>query len=526
MTQPGRAIHGATVADPSHWRESTVGALLAEAVDRWPDRAAVQWPTPKGLASLTWREVWHRATAGAATLISAVDHPAPVAIYSPNSQGWYLSLWAAALSGRPLVPVNPALTGTELRGILADSSATTVLAAQEYRGRNLLDVVAALDIPGLRLCDVDRWTSGNTEESSHNAAVAPRDTFVIQYTSGTTGTPKGAVLSHRACVNAANTMVPAWEPSGHEIYCSPLPLHHISALAAHALALACIGGTYVMLNGFSASQLIDAAARSGATALAGVPTTYWQLLERPRLAEALPDVKLLMVGGTSIPPRLVSRLEQHFGARASVMYGQSEAPAITATRLDDSAAVKSITVGQALPHRELCIVDVATGMPVSVGRVGEIWVRTPIRMDRYLNRPEATSATIDGEGWLHTGDLGSLDADGRLSFRGRLREMIVRGGENIYPREVEAVIETHPDVAQAAVVGLPDPGWGEIVAAAVVPRAGTTLAVEDMSAWVTQRLAQYKRPARWHFVDELPTTVSGKTQKFKIVNTLASNDAT
>jgi fatty-acyl-CoA synthase len=285
--------------------------------------------------------------------------------------------------------------------------------------------------------------------------------------------------------------------------------------------LAAIGGTYVMLAEFSAEQFIDVAAQSGATILGGVPTVYLRVLDEPRLAAMrIPQVRVLMLGGASIPPALVARLEHHFNARVSVMYGQSEAPAITQTRLDDAPSVKANTVGRALPHRELRITDPSTGEPAQLRQIGEICVRTPIRMDGYLHRLDATSDVIDGDGWLHTGDLGSLDADGLLRFHGRLRDMIIRGGENVYAKEIEDAIESHPGVAQAAVVGLPDDHWGEIVAATVVKRAGVRLGPDDLSAWVSHRLAPFKRPEVWHITEELPVTASGKIQKFKIVAAL------
>lgn len=536
MTPATPALQG-NLAGLAQWRAATVGSLLADAVRHWPAGVALQWPTGEGLATLTWQQVWWRATAGATLLRRCSDISAPVAIWAPNSRGWYLSLWAVALSGRPLVPINPALTAAEVRVVLSDSGASTVLAARSYRGRDLLQVARELkaDLPVLsEVWDVEWWCSAqesgarvpDPDDPSVDAS-QPSDAYVIQYTSGTTGAPKGAVLSHRTCVNAAGTILTALELTDHPICCSPLPLHHIGALVAHALALACTGGTYVMLGSFSAPEFLDAAAHSRATHLAGVPTAYLRLLDSPRLAHTpLPDVRVLMLGGASIPATLVSRLERHFGAAVSVMYGQSEAPAITTCRLDDPAWVKANTVGRALPHREMRIIDTVTGAPADPGGIGEICVRTPIRMDHYNNLPDATAAAIDAEGWLHTGDLGFVDADGLLHFHGRLRDMIVRGGENIYAREVEIAIETHPDVAQAAVVGLADPRWGEVIAAAVIPRAGTTICEDDLRAWITPRLAPYKRPTRWHFPDELPTTASGKPQKFKIVDALASAHGT
>lgn len=521
MTRPSTE-HGVSLEALNTWREATVGSLLCDAAAQWPTRAAVQWPVPSGLAALNWKQVWDRAVVGAAQLLSADS--GPVVIFAPNSAGWYLSLWAAALSGRPVVPINPALTPAEVGGILDDCGAPTVLAAREYRGRNLIDVIAEMNIAGVRqLWDVEDWITSTTVEpgGARLPEVGPNDMCLIQYTSGTTGTPKGAMLSHRACVNAAATIAAALEPRGHETLCSPLALHHVGALLGHAVALACVGGTYVMLNGFAPREYVEVAATSRATVLGGVPTIYLRVLEEPALAEVeLPHVRVLMLGGASIPAALVSRLEDHFDAHVAVLYGQSEAPGVTACRLDDPPWAKAGTVGHVLPHREVRIADPAGEQPVPVGDVGEICVRTPIRMERYLNLPDATAAAIDDDGWLHTGDLGALDADGMLYFHGRLREMIVRGGENIYAREIEQAIESHPGVAQVAVVGLPDPEWGETVAAAVVARANETVTADDLSAWVASRLARYKWPTRWHFADEFPLTASGKPQKFRIVEWL------
>jgi fatty-acyl-CoA synthase len=510
------------------WREKTIGGLLDDAARRWPDRVALQWPATDGLAALRWGEIRNLASAGAAVLRNTSAPMAPVAVYAPNSFAWYVTMWAAALAGRSLVPITPALTSQELTHVFADSGASTVLAADTYRGRDLLGLArsAATELASVNeVWRLDHWMGGAPPDDFCDSAL-PSDEFIIQYTSGTTGAPKGVVLSHQACVNAATAMNPALEPGDHEIYCSPLPLHHIGALLAHALAMACIGGTYVMLDGFSAPDFLAAAAQSGATILGGVPTVYLRLLDESRDHPVpLPKARVLMIGAADIPESLIARLEEHFGAAVSVMYGQTEAPAITQTRLGDSTSVKATTVGRAVDYRELHIVDTATAEPLAAGEVGEICVRTCIRMDRYHNLPEATAAAIDADGWLHTGDLGSLDVDGLLRIKGRIRDMIVRGGENIYSREVEDAIESHPDVAQAVVVGLPDHHWGEIVAAAVVPRSGVIIFDEAVTDWVAQRIAPFKRPSLWRFVTDLPMTEFGKPQKFKIVEALMSDDS-
>lgn len=300
-----------------------------------------------------------------------------------------------------------------------------------------------------------------------------------------------------------------------------MPLHHVGASVAHAIALATIAGTYVMLSGFSPKLMIESAQLSRATLLAAVPTVYLGILDDPELAaQNLPDLRVLMLGGASIAPTLVGRMESHFGARVAVLYGQSEAPAITQTRLNDDAHVKANTVGRPLPHRELQIVDRETGIELPDGSVGEVCVRTEVSMDCYLGRPDATAETIDKQGWLHTGDLGAVDSDGLLTFHGRVREVVIRGGENIYSREVENAVSAFPGVLQVAVIGLPDDRWGEIVAAVVVPVTGMSVTESALRQYATRDLAYFKRPERWYIVDDLPVTASGKIQKFKIMETI------
>jgi fatty-acyl-CoA synthase len=519
---------GCAADELNQWRAASVGSVLLDGARVYPDRPALQWMSNAELASLTYRELGMSAATGARTLGEPQSRQ-PVAVWAPNCVAWYVLFWAAALAGRPLVPLNPSLTATEAGALIADSGATMVLATASYRGRGLLDELRSVS-SATTVLDLDDWLNGLLADpvgcvaTTPADSVAPSEPFLIQYTSGTTGSPKGAILSHQACLNAARTIAAQVGPTDHEIWCSPMPLHHVGGSLALALAPAAMGGTFVMVADFSAEAFVEAAVRSGATLLGGVPTLYLRIMESPDLASAaMPALRTLLLGGSSIPPSLVTKMEEHFGVGVLVMYGQSEAPAISATRLDDSAVVKAQTVGRPLAHREIRIADVVSGAELGVDEVGEMWVRTAVRMDGYLNRPEETSATLDARGWLHTGDLGSLDVDGLLHFRGRLTEMVVRGGENIYEREVEIAIESHPGVSQVAVVGLPDERWGEIVAAAVVVRPDAAVDVAGLESHIAERLALFKWPTRWDFMDALPMTASGKPQKFKIVESLAVN---
>ncbi|WP_328354990.1 acyl--CoA ligase [Mycobacterium sp. NBC_00419] len=507
----------------------TVGAVLHAAAQDHPARPALQWFAGGELTSLTWRDMVTLAEAGAAALRTAPHSDAPVALWGPNSPAWVVLFYAAALSGRPLVPINPNLTDAEVAVLLADSRASTVLAAGELVGRGeRLGHGAAGDIEVLDLQD---WygrlavADSVSVDNSGSAHVRPTDPFLIQYTSGTTGTPKGAVLTHAACLEAAHSMALHLRLNDHEIWCSPVPLHHVGGSIAMALAPATMAGTYVMVADFAAGSFVSAAHESRATLLGGVPTLFLRILDDPELSRVqLPALSAVIVGGASIAPDLVQRLELHFGVPAAVFYGQSEGPVLTATDLHDPPSIKADTVGRPLPNRQVRIVDPVSGDPLAVGETGEIVVRTPTAMCEYLNRPDQTAQTIDADGWLHTGDLGCLDATGLLRFRGRLKEMIVRGGENVYAVEVENAIASHPDVDLVAVVGLPDERFGEIVAAAVIPVPGSSLSAEQLTRHVEGTLAPFKRPVRWHITDQLPMTASGKVQKFRIVEAMADED--
>jgi fatty-acyl-CoA synthase len=283
------------------------------------------------------------------------------------------------------------------------------------------------------------------------------------------------------------------------------------------MALASVAGTYVMLTAFDPKVLIDAAAGCGATLIAGVPTVYLGVLDDPQLSErAVPSLRVAMLGGASIAPSLVDRIEKHFDANVAVLYGQSESPAITQTRLDDAPTVKAETIGRPLPGREVRIINTDSGEPARMGEIGELCVRSVTNMSGYLGLPAASAEVIDPDGWLHTGDLCSLDAEGLVRFHGRLRDVILRGGENVYARQVEDAIAALPGVGQVAVLGVPDAKWGEAVAAVVQPVPGATLDLDELRDSVAASLAPFKVPTEWRIMDELPLTASGKIQKFRL----------
>jgi fatty-acyl-CoA synthase len=257
--------------------------------------------------------------------------------------------------------------------------------------------------------------------------------------------------------------------------------------------------------------------------LLGVPTMLVAMLEHPDFSKRdLSAVRVAVSGGSPVPAELVRRVEKEVGAVFSVVFGTTEcSPLITQVRLDDSADDRAETLGQPLPQTEVKVADPATGQSVPVGALGELCARGYLVMKGYHDAPEATEAAIDADGWYHTGDLASMDSRGYFRIEGRLKDMIIRGGENIYPREIEDVLFAHPGVAEAAVVGIPDPHWGEVVAAFIRPAPGESPSEEDLRAHCREHLAPYKTPARWQFVDSFPLTASGKIQKFKLREVLA-----
>jgi fatty-acyl-CoA synthase len=270
------------------------------------------------------------------------------------------------------------------------------------------------------------------------------------------------------------------------------------------------------MPGFEPGLLLDLVESERAAVVGAVPTMLMAAIEQPDLARRdLTSLRCVVSGGSTVPPELVRRIESQLGVRFSIGYGQTESTAfITQTRLDDSPEDRAETLGQPNPQTEVKIVDPATGAVLPTGTIGEICTRGPLVMRGYFDKPEATAAAIEADGWLHTGDLGSMDDRGYCRIAGRLKDMIIRGGENIYPREIEQLLCTHSAVADVAVVGVPDPRWGEQVAAFVRAAPGQTPTTDELFALCREHLAPYKTPRYWEFVERFPMTATGKVQKF------------
>ena len=348
--------------------------------------------------------------------------------------------------------------------------------------------------------------------------VKPTDACMIQYTSGTTGFPKGALLHHRGLVNnGAHTVAIMGVPEGG-VYMGNMPLFHTAGCVLAVLGAVSRHGTLVLVEMFEPGLVLQLMEDYRANGMLGVPTMLVAMLEHPDFATRdLSSVQAICSGGSTVPAALVRKLEAAVGAPFTIVFGQTEcSPVACMTRPDDSIDDKADTLGLPMPGVEVKIVDPDTGETVPVGQLGEFLTRGYHVMHEYFDNPEATAKTIDAEGWLHTGDLCSMDDRGYCKVEGRLKDMIIRGGENIYPREVEELLFKHPSVGEVAVVGLPDDRMGEEVAAFLRPAPGESLDRDALFAYLREHLSPQKTPRLWFEVEAFPLTGSGKIQKFAL----------
>ena len=502
--------------------EQSVGDALRAAAAAAPDRLAIVEGTPRPGArrTLTYVELLDRAEATARALLSRFQVGDHVAVWAGSSLEWIILEYGAALAGLVLVTVNPAYQAAELTYVLRQSRSVGLFHMASYRGNPMAEIVAAVraDLPDLRevvaledLADL----AVTVDPAVPLPVVSPGDDAQIQYTSGTTGFPKGVLLRHHGMV--ANARL-TWERMGgrpDDIAVWPMPLFHTAGCGLGVLgALAC-GATLVYLALFDPALQLELVETYRATVTTGVPTMLIAMLDHPDWEKRdLSSLRVVGSGGAPVPVAVAQECERRLGIPFFVVFGTTEcSPILTATRLDDPPEVRTGTLGTALPHTEVMIADPTERAPVPIGAGGELCARGYLVMRGYFDDPAATAAVLDDEGWYYTGDLASMDADGHLRIEGRLKDMIIRGGENISPREIEEVLQEHPAVAEVAVVGKPDDRWGETVAAFIRAAPGTAPTEVELHAWCRRRLAPYKTPLTWHFVDALPLTASGKIRK-------------
>lgn len=528
---PGEAVSEMTVGELLTARASDAGELTA-LVEIAPPASRSLAGAVRTDRSWTYARLHAEAKQCAQWLLTHFQPGDRLTVWAPNIPEWVILQYGAAMAGLVLVTANPALRSDELRYVLAQSRSAGLVHADQFRGTDMTAIAAAatadLDPPPWVFCfaDWDTTVRGWHGPRQPLPTVRPEDPAQIQYTSGTTGAPKGALLHHRGLVTNARYIAVRGSFPDHGTLVSAMPLFHTAGCAMSVLGCAHTSATYALVQLFDPELVLQALHDLHGDVIFGVPTMLIALLNHPSLTTLdFTHCSVAMSGGSSVPPELVRRVETAFGCRFTTVYGQTElSPIVTQTSPADSDTDKASTVGRPLWQVEVKIADPDTATPVPVGKQGEICARGYQQMLGYFDQPHATARTIDTEGWLHTGDLGTMDSRGYVAVTGRLKDMIIRGGENIYPREIEEVLFTHPDVQDVAVVGVPDDTWGEQVAAVIRPRdPAATPAPAALHEFCRTHLAPHKTPTYWYAADEFPLTGSGKVQKYRIVELIAQD---
>ena len=504
--------------------DKTIGGVLADSAFAHPEREAVIAP---GNVRLTYRE-FHAMTERTARGLAGLGllHGDRAGVWAANCLEWLLLQYGCAMAGVVLININPAYRSFDLGYVLRKSRLRALfLREQDTRAnyRAILEEARAGHELALEHAiyfgedSWDRMIAGGTdfEPETNSGEVAN-----IQYTSGTTGSPKGVLLTHRNLVNNALILGEWIQTWPEDRICMPLPLYHCAGCVCTSLGTIARGATLILpAPQFDAGATLRAIHAERATVIGAVPTMLVALLEHPEFASFdLSSLRLVWTGGSPCPVELSRRvLEKTRVPRMMVLYGQTEAsPLITAAHPDDSLDQCVSTIGRAALNTEVKIVSVATGETLPAGEQGELCTRGYHVMKGYDGEPEATARALDGEGWLHTGDLAVMDPDLHFHITGRAKDMIIRGGENLFPAEIEAFLMSHPGVSDVCIVGLPDPKLGEAVLAWIRPRGDASLTEEEIREFCRGRIAHFKIPEYIRFVTEFPMTVSGKIQRFKI----------
>jgi len=531
-------------------RFMTIPALLARAVQRNGGGDAAVF-VAEG-ERLSWHDLMARSDAVSAGLLAlGIGRGDRVGIWAPNCVEWLLVQFGTARIGAVLVNINPAYRSSELEYALNKVQCRVLVMARAHRSSDYVDIVRKLAPEIDRIDRGERLRLERFERLRHvvligkgpqprgalsfdelvrqagpahrarlaalSQALDPDDAINIQFTSGTTGSPKGATLSHFNVVNNARYCARAMALSSRDRLCIPVPLYHCFGMVLGVLACTAVGATMIFPGAaFDAGETLHAVQAQRCTALHGVPTMFVSMLEHPRFRDFdLASLRTGIMAGAPCPVETMRRVidEMHMG-EVTIAYGMTETSPISfQSGVDDPLDRRVSTVGRIQPHAEVKIVDDA-GRVVPLGTAGELCTRGYLVMRGYWDDPERTREAIDESGWMHTGDLATIDADGYCNIVGRVKDMLIRGGENVYPREVEEFLQTHPKVQSAQVFGIPHPRLGEEVCAWIVLRPGQAGTVDELEAFCRGRIAHYKVPSVIRFVPEFPMTVTGKPQKF------------
>jgi fatty-acyl-CoA synthase len=452
-------------------------------------------------------------------------------VWSPNRAEWALVQFATAKIGVILVNINPSYRVSELEYALRHSGCRWLIATQECRGTDYVAMVQSVrgSLPSLERAaffDTDEWAEladGGSTEAALRARMAELDfddPINIQYTSGTTGFPKGATLSHHNILNNGYFVAGLLDYTEADRVCIPVPLYHCFGMVMGNLGATNHGACMVYpAEMFNPEDTLRACAQERCTSLYGVPTMFIAELEHPRFSEFdLGSLRTGIMAGSPCPIEVMKRVMNDMGiAEMSIAFGMTEtSPVTTQVRTDDTLEHRCETVGQVMPHMEIKIIDPLTGHTQPRGEPGEFLARGYSVMRGYWNDPERTAEAIDSSRWMHTGDLATMDEQGYVRIVGRSKDMVIRGGENVYPREIEEFLYTHPEIADVQVIGVPDERYGEELMAWVVVREGGALTEDGVREFCRDRIAHYKVPRYVKLVDSFPMTVTGKVQKYRM----------
>lgn len=519
------------------WDAPLLGDTIGDNLDRtaaaFADREALIDYTSG--ARWTYREFVAEVDALARGLLAAgLGKGDRVGIWAPNCAQWTLTQYATAKIGAILVNINPAYRSHELRYVLRQAGIRALVAAEKFKTSDYAAMIAQVraDCPDLErvvLLDSADWRKlfevGRAADREQlvraQAALSPDDPINIQYTSGTTGFPKGATLSHHNILNNGYFVGELCGYTEQDRICIPVPFYHCFGMVMGNLAATSHGAAMVIpAPAFDPKATLETVAAERCTSLYGVPTMFIAELAEPDFDDYdLSSLRTGIMAGSPCPVEVMKQVIERMGMReVSICYGMTEtSPVSTQTRADDSLVQRTATVGRAGPHIEIKIVDPVTGQTVPRGEPGELCTRGYSVMLGYWNDPEKTAEAIDSARWMHTGDLATMDDDGYVAITGRIKDMVIRGGENIYPREIEEFLYTHPDILDAQVIGVPDDKYGEELMAWIRMREGAApLTAQALREFCAGRLAHFKIPRYVHVTDEFPMTVTGKIRKVEM----------
>ncbi len=507
--------------------EQTVGDLLRNAVAAAPDRVALVdgRVDPTERRQWTYAELLAAAEATARALLARFSPGDRVALWAPNSAEWVIAQQGISLAGMVLVPLNPNYRSQELTYALNQSRAAGLIHADAYRGFDMSGLVTQIRPDLTSMTDsvcLAEWADfiASGDPATPLPAISPSDPLQIQYTSGTTGFPKGALLRHHGVTNASSLAVHQAQLKAGGVYVNAMPMYHIGGGAVTELGTFSQHGTFVLLPDFDPGLVLELIEAYRGTHTLLVPTMLLAVLDHPsRPGRDVSSLEVVMSGATPVPAALVARTKETLDCGVIISFGQTELHGIISqTQIDDTPEDQADTIGRPMPQVEVRIIDPATGATQPIGEPGEICARGYQARTEYFELPEASAQLVDAEGWLHTGDLGSMDERGYLRITGRLKDMIIRGGMNLFPREIEELLSSHPQVAEASVIGVPDERWGEQVGAVIrAADPANPPSRDELNGFCRERIAGFKTPTLWYSVDAYPMTPSGKIQKFKLL---------